>query len=76
VNLAWLLQRFSGDHRPHGARAGFSDAELVQLTMAIVAVNGWNRIAIALGADVGSYRPPTTAASEKSKVKATPTAAR
>jgi AhpD family alkylhydroperoxidase len=40
------------------ARTEFSEAELVKLTMAVVAINSWNRLAIALGADVGSYEPP------------------
>ncbi len=39
-------------------RAHFSEKELVDLTMAIVAINGWNRLAIALHAEeVGSYVP-------------------
>ncbi len=31
--------------------------ELVDLTLAIVAINGWNRLAVAFQADVGSYQP-------------------
>jgi len=41
------------------AREHFSEKELADLTLAIVAINGWNRLAIALGADVGSYTPRT-----------------
>jgi AhpD family alkylhydroperoxidase len=45
------------------ARAQFSEKELVDLTMAVVTINGWNRIAISLGTEVGSYqRPPAAAA--------------
>ncbi len=40
-------------------REEFSDKELADLTLAIVTINGWNRLAIALGADVGSYQPRT-----------------
>jgi AhpD family alkylhydroperoxidase len=41
------------------AREQFSEAELVNLTMAIVAINGWNRIAIAFHSpEPGSYRVP------------------
>ena len=40
------------DLRPH-----FSDKEIADLSLAIVAINGWNRLAIGLGADVGSYQP-------------------
>lgn len=42
-------------------RQQFSDRELVDLTMAVIAINGWNRLAIGFGADVGSYRVPTRA---------------
>jgi AhpD family alkylhydroperoxidase len=38
-------------------REHFNEKELVDLTMEIVTINGWNRLAIALGADVGSYQP-------------------
>jgi AhpD family alkylhydroperoxidase len=56
---------------PHGVsdeayadvREEFDEAELVHLTMAIVTINGWNRLAIALGADVGSYQPKAKQAS-------------
>jgi AhpD family alkylhydroperoxidase len=37
-------------------RRHFSETELVDLTMAIVAINGYNRINIAFGASVGSYQ--------------------
>lgn len=40
----------------HEVRQHFTEAELVDLTMALVAINSWNRLAVALGADVGSYR--------------------
>jgi AhpD family alkylhydroperoxidase len=35
----------------------FSDEEIVVLTLAIVAINGWNRFAVGLRADVGHYTP-------------------
>ena len=37
------------------ARSEFSEKELVDLTMVIVAINGWNRLAIPFHAPVGSY---------------------
>jgi AhpD family alkylhydroperoxidase len=37
-------------------REQFSEEELVDLTMAIVTINGWNRISHAFGAVPGSYR--------------------
>ncbi|WP_297899733.1 carboxymuconolactone decarboxylase family protein [Metallibacterium sp.] len=36
-------------------RAHFNDKELVELTLAIIAINGWNRLAIAFRADVGGH---------------------
>jgi len=35
----------------------FDEKALVDLTFAIVAINGWNRLAVPLRAEVGSYRP-------------------
>lgn len=43
-------------------REHFSDAELVDLTLAVVAINGWNRVSIAFRAEAGSYRVPGKAA--------------
>jgi AhpD family alkylhydroperoxidase len=37
-------------------REQFSEAELVDLTLAVVAINGWNRLGIAFRAEPGSYR--------------------
>ena len=39
------------------ARAHFSDKEIVDLTLAIVLINGWNRLSIAFRTPVGSYQP-------------------
>jgi AhpD family alkylhydroperoxidase len=39
------------------AKQFFSDEELVNLTLAIVAINGWNRLAIAFRAVPGEYQP-------------------
>lgn len=35
----------------------FSELELVNLTMAIVAINGWNRLAVGFRREVGTYHP-------------------
>lgn len=40
------------------ASKSFSEAELVNLSIAVVAINGWNRVAIAFRAVPGSYQPP------------------
>jgi AhpD family alkylhydroperoxidase len=43
------------------AREHFGEQELVQLTLAIVAINGWNRLSIAFRTVPGTYRAPTPA---------------
>ena len=42
-------------------REEFDEKSLVELTLAIIAINGWNRMAIAFRADVGSYVVPGVA---------------
>ena len=39
------------------AHKQFSDKELVDLTMAVIAINGWNRLAISFREVAGSYQP-------------------
>ncbi len=65
--LAWteavtLLPGGVSDELHATVREQFDEKELVDLTMAIVTINGWNRLAVALGADVGSYQPRQSAA--------------
>jgi AhpD family alkylhydroperoxidase len=61
--LAWTdaVTRLGYDGVPdevyQTARAQFDEAELVRLTIAIVAINGWNRLSIAFRSEVGSYQP-------------------
>ncbi len=62
--LAWTeaLTLVAVDHVPDAvyeeARRHFTEKELVDLTVAVVAINGWNRLAIALRSPVpGSYQP-------------------
>ena len=43
-------------------REQFDDAEIVALTLAIVAINGWNRFAVGFRSPVGDYVSPHTAA--------------
>jgi len=38
-------------------RRYFEEKELVDLTLAVVAINAWNRLAIAFRTPAGSYRP-------------------
>jgi len=39
------------------ARRHFDEKALVDLTLAIIAINGWNRLAIPFRAPVGTYQP-------------------
>ena len=39
------------------ARASFGEKELVDLTLAVIAINGWNRLAIAFRSPVGDHVP-------------------
>ena len=39
------------------ARKQFSEQELVELSMVAVAINGWNRLAIAFRTEAGKYEP-------------------
>lgn len=39
------------------ARSEFDEVELVNLTMAIIAINGWNRLAISFRQLAGTYQP-------------------
>lgn len=49
------------DHVPDAvyeeARKYFGDKELVDLTMAVIAINAWNRLAIPFRSPVGNYVP-------------------
>ena len=59
--LAWTeaITLVSEDHVPDAvyeeARQQFGEDELVNLTLAIVTINGWNRLAIAFRAVPGEY---------------------
>ena len=45
-------------------RRHFDEKALVDLTLAIVAINGWNRLAVPFRSDSGSYQPRAAADSE------------
>jgi AhpD family alkylhydroperoxidase len=65
--LAWaevvtlISQIHASDEEYDAASAQFSEEELVKLTMAIIAINGWNRLAIAFRPEVGKYQPRASA---------------
>jgi AhpD family alkylhydroperoxidase len=67
--LAWTeaVTLVSADQVPDEAyalaRASFGEKELVDLTLAVIAINGWNRLAIAFRSPVGDYVPGAPARS-------------
>src|SRR5919199_1352962 len=61
--LAWaevvtlISQTHASDEEYEAARAQFSEEELVKLTMAVISINGWNRLGMAFRPEVGKYQP-------------------
>ena len=60
--LAWteavtLISEGVSDPLFQEVRQHLSEKELVDLTWAVVAINGWNRVAISCGVVPGSYQP-------------------
>jgi AhpD family alkylhydroperoxidase len=47
------------------ARRYFTEKELVDLTLAIIAINGWNRLAISFRTVPGTYNPAPRSVSER-----------
>lgn len=62
--LAWTeaVTNIQDGHAPdevyERVRKSFTEKELVNLTLAIVAINGWNRLSIATRTVPGTYQPP------------------
>ena len=61
--LAWTeaVTLIADNHVPDDlyeeVRQHFNEVELVNLTLALVAINGWNRLAISLRTEPGTYQP-------------------
>lgn len=68
--LAWTesLTLISENHVPdeiyNEVRQHFSEEELVNLSLAVVAINGWNRLAISFRSEPGEYQPAKPTASK------------
>src|SRR5689334_14653311 len=56
-SLTLIAERGAPDEVFEEVRNEFSEDELVNLTLAIVTINAWNRFAIGFRADVGNYDP-------------------
>lgn len=73
--LAWTeaVTQVSYTHVPDAvyeeARQQFSERELVDLTMAVIAINGWNRLSVSFRKEAGTYHP--AAAVEAGKTQQT-----
>ena len=61
--LAWTeaVTLVSESHVPDAvyeeARQQFGEKELTDLTLAVIAINGWNRLAISFRTEPGTYQP-------------------
>src|SRR5580704_6782156 len=70
--LAWTeaLTLITEGHVPDDiyelAKQSFSNEELVNLTLAVITINGWNRLAISFRSVPGAYQPGMRS-KEKSK---------
>lgn len=66
--LAWteaitaISENDVADELYAATRLHFSEKELVDLTLAVIAINSWNRLAISFRATVGNYKPKLTRA--------------
>jgi AhpD family alkylhydroperoxidase len=56
-SLTLIAQTHAPDEAFEEVRAQFSEKELADLTLAIVAINGWNRLAIGFRSEPGAYKP-------------------
>jgi AhpD family alkylhydroperoxidase len=60
--LAWAesltrIRHGVSDELYSEVRANFGDKEIMDLTLCVIEINGWNRIAIPFRASVGTYHP-------------------
>src|SRR6266487_4543314 len=61
--LAWteavtlIAENHVPDELYEEVRQSFTETELVNLTFALVAINGWNRLAISFRTEPGTYQP-------------------
>ncbi len=61
--LAWTeaVTLVADSHVPddvyHAARKNFSEKELADLTLAVIAINGWNRLNVSFRTVPGDYKP-------------------
>jgi AhpD family alkylhydroperoxidase len=80
--LAWtealtqIAQTPVSDEAYRSALNHFTEAEVVELSLAIVAINGWNRLTTAFRSPVGAYQPQAKARSATQPVASRPSDAK
>lgn len=55
--VTWISWEHVPDEVYQTARRYFSEKELVDLTMAVIAINSWNRLSISFSREAGTYHP-------------------
>src|SRR5450759_2232111 len=76
--LAWTesVTKISENQVPdeiyHLVKGQFTERELVDLTLAVIAINAWNRLAISFRTPVGSYQPDHPASKKNSRNQVNP----
>jgi AhpD family alkylhydroperoxidase len=71
--LAWTeaVTQVSWQHVPDDVyelvSRHFNEKELVDLTLAIIAINGWNRLSVSFRREAGTYQPQAYSVSETTK---------
>lgn len=67
-SVTLLTEGFVPDEVYDKVRAQFSEKELTQLTLAVIAINGWNRLNVAFRKPAGAYQPAAAGAVAKAAV--------
>lgn len=55
--LTLISQNGVPDDLYERVRAHFDEEEMMALTMSVIAINGWNRLAISMNTPAGTYQP-------------------
>ena len=59
-SLTLISQNHVPDDVYNRVREHFTEEEIVRLTIAVIAINGWNRIAISFRPEPGTYQPKSS----------------
>ena len=64
-SLTLISQNHVPDELYERVRKQFNEEELANLSLAVVAINGWNRLAISFRSVAGTYQPKATTATAR-----------